>query len=61
MAHFQGYTVERIGSYKIIEGIGRFGGLFAAHSQRLRDLEVFNSRSDAKEHALIVLEDVEWL
>jgi len=48
---FQGYTVERVGRYRIVEGTGQFGGLWAAVTKG--DFAVFPGRCEAKEHALV--------
>jgi len=48
---FQGYTVERVGRYRIVEGTGQFGGLWAAVTKG--DFAVFPGRCEAKEHAFV--------
>lgn len=50
-ASFDGYVVTRIGPYKILQGIGRYGGSYAAQGRG--ETVVFTSRKEAEEHATL--------
>ena len=49
MNFYGGYVVNRIGRYKIIEGVGPSGGDWAAKGRG--ELVILPSRAEAEEHA----------